>query len=54
MIHIPREENIEVEAPAKLGSSTELKSTYSGSVVQFLHSVLDVDVYYEVNSTNIV
>ncbi|XP_070057295.1 uncharacterized protein [Nicotiana tomentosiformis] len=54
MIHIPREENIEADALANSGSSTELKGTDSGSVVQLLHPVLDVDGYYKVNSKNII
>ncbi|XP_075077117.1 uncharacterized protein LOC142163868 [Nicotiana tabacum] len=53
-IHIPREENMEADALAKLGSSTEIKRAYSGAVVQLLHSVLDTDGYCEVNSTNLV
>ncbi|XP_075097961.1 uncharacterized protein LOC142175275 [Nicotiana tabacum] len=52
--HIPREENAEVDALASLGSSTEMKGSESGTVVQLMHSVLDVDNYYEVNTTNLV
>ncbi|XP_070053972.1 uncharacterized protein [Nicotiana tomentosiformis] len=54
IIHIPREENVKADALANLGSSTEMKGSDSGSVVQLLHSVLDVDGYCEVNSANLV
>ncbi|XP_075083527.1 uncharacterized protein LOC142167263 [Nicotiana tabacum] len=54
IIHIPREENVEADALANLGSSTEMKGSDSGTVVQLLHSVLDVDSYCEVNSTNLI
>ncbi|XP_075077185.1 uncharacterized protein LOC142163929 [Nicotiana tabacum] len=54
IIHIPREENVQADALANLGSSTEIKGPDSGTVVQLLHSALDVDGYFEVNSTNLV
>ncbi|XP_075095125.1 uncharacterized protein LOC142173434 [Nicotiana tabacum] len=54
IIHIPREENVEADALANLGSSTKMKGSDSGTVVQLLHSVLGVDVYCEVNATNLV
>ncbi|XP_016467405.1 uncharacterized protein LOC107790022 [Nicotiana tabacum] len=54
ILHIPREENVEADALANLGSSTEMKGSDSGTVVQLLHSVLDMDDYYKVNSTNLV
>ncbi|XP_075087659.1 uncharacterized protein LOC142169661 [Nicotiana tabacum] len=53
IIHIPREENIEVDALANLGSSTEMKGSDSRTVINNLHSILDVDGYCEVNSTNL-
>ncbi|XP_075101687.1 uncharacterized protein LOC142177121 [Nicotiana tabacum] len=49
--HIPREENRYV---ANLGSSTEIKGSDCGTFIQLMHSVLDVDGYYEVNTTNLV
>ncbi|XP_019240769.1 PREDICTED: uncharacterized protein LOC109220751 [Nicotiana attenuata] len=52
IIHIPREENVELEALANLGSSTKMKGSESDTVVQLLHLVLDVDGYCKVNSTN--
>ncbi|XP_070057204.1 uncharacterized protein [Nicotiana tomentosiformis] len=54
IIRIPREENMEADALANLGSSTKMKGFGSGTFVQLLHSILDVDGYYEVNSTNLV
>ncbi|XP_075091622.1 uncharacterized protein LOC142171816 [Nicotiana tabacum] len=54
VIYISREENVEADALANLGSSTKIKRDDSGVVVQLLHSVLDVDGYCEVNSTNLV
>nr|XP_016438231.1 PREDICTED: uncharacterized protein LOC107764205 [Nicotiana tabacum] len=54
IIRIPREENVEADALANLGSSTKMKGFGSSTFVQFLHSILDVDGYYEVNSTNLV
>ncbi|XP_070029018.1 uncharacterized protein [Nicotiana sylvestris] len=54
IIHIPREENVEVDEVANLGPSTEMKGYDSGIVIQVLHLVLDVDGYCEVNSTNLV
>ncbi|XP_070054293.1 uncharacterized protein LOC142173511 [Nicotiana tabacum] len=47
--HIPREENVEAYALANLGSSTKMKGSDSGAVVQLLHLVLDVDNYWEAN-----
>ncbi|XP_070054034.1 uncharacterized protein [Nicotiana tomentosiformis] len=44
--HILREENMEADALANLGTSTEMKRSDSGKVVQLMHSVLDVDSYY--------
>nr|XP_016477327.1 PREDICTED: uncharacterized protein LOC107798804 [Nicotiana tabacum] len=52
--HIPREENTEAYALANLGLSTKMKGSDSGTVVHIMHSVLDVDGYYEVNTTNLV
>ncbi|XP_075091782.1 uncharacterized protein LOC142171951 [Nicotiana tabacum] len=54
IIHIPREENVEADGLANLGSSTKMKRSNSDTVIQLLHSVLDVDGYCEVNSTNLV
>ncbi|XP_070039978.1 uncharacterized protein [Nicotiana tomentosiformis] len=54
IIHILREENVEADALANLGSSTEMKGFDSKTVVQLLHSVLDMDGYCKVNSTNLV
>ncbi|XP_075097990.1 uncharacterized protein LOC142175303 [Nicotiana tabacum] len=54
IIHIPREENVKADALANLGSSMEMKGYDSDTVVQLLNSVLDVDGYCEVNTTNIV
>lgn len=45
---------MEADVLAHLGSSTELKGINSGSVVQLIHSVLDMDGYYEVHSRNLV
>ncbi|XP_070050695.1 uncharacterized protein [Nicotiana tomentosiformis] len=52
--HIPRKDNAEADALANLGSSTEIRGSESGTVVQLMNSVLDTDGYYEVNSTNLV
>ncbi|XP_070035136.1 uncharacterized protein [Nicotiana tomentosiformis] len=52
--HIPREENLETDALANLGSSMEMKGSDSWTVVQLMHSDLDADSYYEVNTTNLV
>nr|XP_009767784.1 PREDICTED: uncharacterized protein LOC104218887 [Nicotiana sylvestris] len=52
--YIPREENAEANALDNLGSSTEIKASDSGMVVQLMHSVLDANIYYEVNATNLV
>ncbi|XP_075092304.1 uncharacterized protein LOC142172555 [Nicotiana tabacum] len=49
IIHISRVDNVEADALANWGSSSG-----SNTVVQLLHLVLDVDGYYEVNSTNLV
>ncbi|XP_075086306.1 uncharacterized protein LOC142169013 [Nicotiana tabacum] len=38
IVHIPREEKVEADALANLGSSTEMKGSDSGTVVQLLHS----------------
>nr|XP_009793467.1 PREDICTED: uncharacterized protein LOC104240336 [Nicotiana sylvestris] len=54
IVHISREENMEVDALSNLGSSIEIKVANSGMVVQLLYSVLDVDGYCEVNSTNLI
>ncbi|XP_070034515.1 uncharacterized protein [Nicotiana tomentosiformis] len=54
IIHIPRKENVEAYAFANLGSSMEMKGSDSGTAVQLLHSVLDVDGYCKVNSSNLV
>ncbi|XP_016482740.2 uncharacterized protein LOC107803514 [Nicotiana tabacum] len=51
--HIPREEIIEADALTNLGSSTEMKGSDSSTVIHFMHSVLDVDNYCEVNTTNL-
>ncbi|XP_070020290.1 uncharacterized protein [Nicotiana sylvestris] len=45
---------MEADALANLGSSKEIKESDSGTVVQLMHSLLDVDGYYEVNTTNLV
>ncbi|XP_070036539.1 uncharacterized protein [Nicotiana tomentosiformis] len=47
IVNILREENVEADALANLGSSTKMKGSDSGTLVQFLHSVLDVDGYCE-------
>ncbi|XP_019256377.1 PREDICTED: uncharacterized protein LOC109234769 [Nicotiana attenuata] len=52
--HIPREENTEADALANLGTSTEIKGSELGMVVQLMNSVLDTDGYYEVNSASLV
>ncbi|XP_070035067.1 uncharacterized protein [Nicotiana tomentosiformis] len=52
--HILREDNAEADALANLGSSTGIKGSKSGMVVQLMNSVLDTDGYYEVNATNLV
>ncbi|XP_070032082.1 uncharacterized protein [Nicotiana tomentosiformis] len=52
--HIPREENVEADTLANLGSSTKMKGSNSSTVVQLMHSVLDADSYYKVNATNLV
>ncbi|XP_070045022.1 uncharacterized protein [Nicotiana tomentosiformis] len=52
--YIPREENVETDALANLESSTEMMGSDSGTDVQLLHSILDVDSYCEVNTTNLV
>nr|XP_033511621.1 uncharacterized protein LOC117276387 [Nicotiana tomentosiformis] len=52
--HIPREENAEADALANLGSSTEMKGSNSSKVVQLMHSALEADSYFEVNTTNLV
>nr|XP_009758589.1 PREDICTED: uncharacterized protein LOC104211256 [Nicotiana sylvestris] len=52
--HIPREENAEEDTLSNLGSSTEMNGSESSTVIQIMHSVLDVDSYYEVNATNLV
>ncbi|XP_070014314.1 uncharacterized protein [Nicotiana sylvestris] len=49
-----REENVEEDELANLRSSMKIKGTDSSAVVQLLHSVLDVDDYYKVNSTNVI
>ncbi|XP_070045681.1 uncharacterized protein [Nicotiana tomentosiformis] len=54
IIHIPREENVEADALANLGSSTEMKGSDSDAIVKILYSVLDVDGYSEVDSTNLI
>ncbi|XP_033514889.2 uncharacterized protein [Nicotiana tomentosiformis] len=54
IIHFPREENVEADALANLGSSTKMKGSDSSTVIQLLYSVLDVDGYCKVNSTNLV
>ncbi|XP_070034967.1 uncharacterized protein [Nicotiana tomentosiformis] len=51
--YIPREENAEADVLAKQGSSTEMKGLDSSMVIQPMHSVPDVDDYYEVNTTNL-
>ncbi|XP_075103578.1 uncharacterized protein LOC142178148 [Nicotiana tabacum] len=43
IVHIPTKKNVEADALANLGSSTEMKGSDSGTVVQLLHLVLDVD-----------
>nr|XP_018623713.1 uncharacterized protein LOC108943786 [Nicotiana tomentosiformis] len=45
---------MEADALSNLGSSREMKGPDSGTVVQLLHSVLDVDGYCEVNLTNLI
>ncbi|XP_075082229.1 uncharacterized protein LOC142166791 [Nicotiana tabacum] len=54
IVHILREENMEVDALANLGSFTEMKRSDSSTIIQLLHLVLDVDGYCKVNSTNLV
>ncbi|XP_016505892.2 uncharacterized protein LOC107823715 [Nicotiana tabacum] len=54
IVHVPRDENVEADALANLGSSIEIKGSDSCAVVQLLHSVLDVDGYCEVNSINLI
>ncbi|XP_070039750.1 uncharacterized protein [Nicotiana tomentosiformis] len=54
IIDIPREENVEAGALANLGSSTEIKGSDFGAFVQLLHSMLDVDDYCKINSTNLI
>nr|XP_033508554.1 uncharacterized protein LOC117273497 [Nicotiana tomentosiformis] len=49
--HIPREENVEEDTLANLGSSMKIKGLDSGTVVQLMHSVLDADSYYEIWDT---
>ncbi|XP_009616463.1 uncharacterized protein [Nicotiana tomentosiformis] len=49
-----KKKNMDIDALANLGSSPELKGTDFGSVVQLLHSVLDVNRYWEVNLTSLV
>ncbi|XP_070037252.1 uncharacterized protein [Nicotiana tomentosiformis] len=46
--YIPREDNVEADALANLGSSMEIKGSESGMVVQLMNSVLDTDGYFEV------
>nr|XP_033513762.1 uncharacterized protein LOC117278394 [Nicotiana tomentosiformis] len=48
------EENTEADALANLGSSTEMKGSDFGTIVQLMHSILDEDSYYEENATNLV
>nr|XP_033516585.1 uncharacterized protein LOC117280920 [Nicotiana tomentosiformis] len=43
IIHIPKEENVEVDTLANLGSSMEMKGFDFRMVFQLLHSVLDID-----------
>ncbi|XP_070046877.1 uncharacterized protein [Nicotiana tomentosiformis] len=45
--HIPREENAEADALANLGSSAKMKGMDSSTIVQLMHSVLDVDGNYK-------
>ncbi|XP_075086167.1 uncharacterized protein LOC142168894 [Nicotiana tabacum] len=52
--HVPREDNVEADALANLGSSTKFQGSESGTVVQLMNSVLDTDGYYEVNLTSLV
>ncbi|XP_070007830.1 uncharacterized protein [Nicotiana sylvestris] len=52
--HVLREENAEADTLANRGSSTEMKGSNSGTVMQLMHLVLDTDGYYEVNGTNLV
>ncbi|XP_070054884.1 uncharacterized protein [Nicotiana tomentosiformis] len=52
--HIPREDNAEANALANLGSSTEIKGSEFGTVVQLMSSVLDTNGYYDVNSASLV
>ncbi|XP_070031904.1 uncharacterized protein [Nicotiana tomentosiformis] len=54
IIHIIREVNVEAQELANLGLSTKMKGSNFGAVVQLLHSVLDVNNYCEVNSTNLI
>ncbi|XP_059285881.1 uncharacterized protein LOC132039413 [Lycium ferocissimum] len=54
VVHVPREENIEADALANLGSSTESTGPNPEFVVQLLHSALDQSGYKEVNSTSFV
>ncbi|XP_070017553.1 uncharacterized protein [Nicotiana sylvestris] len=54
IIHISRVDNVEADALANWGSSTKMKGFGSDTIIQLLHLVLDVDSYYEVNSTNLV
>ncbi|XP_075086173.1 uncharacterized protein LOC142168899 [Nicotiana tabacum] len=45
IVHILREKNVEKDALANLGSSIEMKGSDFRTVVQLLHSVLDLDGY---------
>ncbi|XP_075099251.1 uncharacterized protein LOC142176084 [Nicotiana tabacum] len=52
--HIPREDNTEADALENLGSSTGIKGSLLGTVVQLMNSVLDTDGYYEINLASLV
>ncbi|XP_070045549.1 uncharacterized protein [Nicotiana tomentosiformis] len=52
--HIVREDNVEADALANLGSSMEIKGSESRMVVQLMTSVLDTNGYYEMNSASLV
>ncbi|XP_070050881.1 uncharacterized protein [Nicotiana tomentosiformis] len=52
--HISREDNVEADALANLGSMTEIQGLELGMVEQLMNSILDTDGYSELNSTSLV
>ncbi|XP_019228441.1 PREDICTED: uncharacterized protein LOC109209588 [Nicotiana attenuata] len=52
LVHIPREQNCEVDALANLGSSTEEEDLLPGTVVQLFKSAVE-DGHAEINSTSL-